>query len=93
MPITSAPQFEAILSRIMSKIDKELIERPACEPLKEAKRVLDKVNSFSRDAAKLKAHKDALMNAGEQLRSQIPRDPELEEQTWDLIDYIDYQLS
>lgn len=92
MPITSAPQFEAVLSRIMSKVDKELVERPACEPLKEARRTLDRVNSVSRDGAKLKALKEALTNAGDQLRSSIPRDQELEEQTWDLVDYIDYQL-
>jgi hypothetical protein len=92
MPITSVAQFEAILSRVLSQIDKELIERPSSPPLKEARRTLERANTVARQPAKLKALKAALLQTGEILRSEIPHDNELAEMTWDIIDYLEYQL-
>jgi hypothetical protein len=92
MAITTASEFEAILSRILMKIDKELVERRSAPRLEEARRTIDKAQAIARDATKLRAYKALLLTAGETVREEIPRDHELGEMTWDLIDYIDYQL-
>lgn len=93
MAIQSISEFEAILSRIMMKIDKELVVRTSAPKLEEARRTVERANHLARDAAKLKAFKNELLSAGDTLREEIPRDQELGEMTWDLIDYIDYRLS
>jgi hypothetical protein len=92
MPITTATEFEAILSRILLKIDKELVERRSAPRLEDARRTIDKAQPIARKPDELRRYKAQLTTAGEVLREEIPRDHELGEMTWDLIDYIDYHL-
>jgi hypothetical protein len=92
MAITSASEFEAVLTRILLKIDRELVERRGATRLEEARRIIDKAQAIARDAAKLKAYQAQLLSAGEVLREELGRDQELGEQTWDLVDYIEYHL-
>jgi hypothetical protein len=92
MPITSASEFEAVLTRVLMKIDRELVERRGATRLEEARRIIDKAQAIARDTAKLKAYQAQLLSAGEVLREEMGRDQELGEQTWDLVDYIEYHL-
>jgi hypothetical protein len=92
MAITSASEFEAVLTRVLLKIDRELVERRGATRLEEARRIIDKAQAIARDAAKLKAYQAQLLSAGEVLREELGRDQELGEQTWDLVDYIEYHL-
>ena len=92
MAITSASEFEAVLTRVLMKIDRELVERRGATRLEEARRIIDKAQAIARDAAKLRAYQAQLLSAGEVLREELGRDQELGEQTWDLVDYIEYHL-
>ena len=92
MAITSASEFEAVLTRVLLKIDRELVERRGATRLEDARRIIDKAQAIARDTAKLKAYQPQLLSAGEVLREELGRDQELGEQTWDLVDYIEYHL-
>jgi hypothetical protein len=74
------------------KIDRELVERRGATRLEEARRIIDKAQAIARDAAKLRAYQTQLLSAGEVLREELGRDQELGEQTWGLVDYIEYHL-
>ena len=93
MTIKSASEFEATVGRIILKVERELVQRPSAEVLKDVRRKLEKAQSVARNADTLKTHKDALASAGEVLREQLGSDQELLDMTWDILDYIDYQLA
>lgn len=93
MPIMSVSEFEAILTRVRSKIDKELVLRPHTPALENAQRVLVRAQTVARDNQKLKAFREELAGAGDLIREQLSNDGDVFDMTWDLIDFIDYRVS
>lgn len=92
MPVTSVSEFEAIASRILIRIDKFRYEHAEIPKLEDARRELSTIQEQARDTAKLKAQREKLNQIGETLRVEIPRDEEIRNMVWDLLDYIDYQI-
>lgn len=90
MPVTSANEFEAVMSRVLLRIDKVLYERGDPPKLKDARRTLDRVNDMARDSAKLKAARGELVEASDVVQAEIASDEELRNMLWDLVDYVDY---
>lgn len=92
MPVTSVSEFEAIASRVLIRIDKFLYERGEVAKVKDARRDLEHIQGTARDPAKLKSLREKLSNLSETIRVEIPRDEEMRDMLWDLLDYIDYQI-
>lgn len=90
MPVTTANEFEAVMSRILLRIDKVLYARGDPPKLKDARRTLDRVNDMARDSAKLKAARPDLVEASDVVQTEIASDEELRNMLWDLVDYVDY---
>lgn len=90
MPVTTANEFEAVMSRVLLRIDKVLYARGDPPKLKDARRTLDRVNEMARDSAKLKAARTELSEACDVVQTEIASDEELRNMLWDLVDYVDY---
>lgn len=91
MAITSVSEFEAIVTRVRLRIEKELVVRPNHSTLEAARRVFERAGTLARTPDKLKAFRDELDAAGETLRAEITPDEQLADLTWDVIDFIDYR--
>ena len=86
----SASEFEAVLGQCLIKIDKVLYHRGDPPKLKEARRELDIVLSFSREPAKLKELKPRLVAACDVVNLELGEEP-MREDLWDCQDYIDFR--
>jgi hypothetical protein len=89
--IQSAFELEAVLTRVVIKIDKQIAERGSWPILEEARRTLDQVRAVTRQTPKLKALRDKLRSASEAIGAQVPLDGALHEDVWDIEDFIDYR--
>lgn len=92
MTVASASEFEAVMGQCLIKIDKTLYERGDPPKLKQARRDLEKVLSFSRDPDKLKEMAATLNQAAEIVRTEIGHDEQLRNDLWDCGDYIDFGI-
>lgn len=90
MPVTTANEFEAVMSRVLLRVDKVLYARGDPPKLKDARRILDRVNDTARDSVKLKEARAELVEASEIVQADIANDEELRNMLWDLVDYVDY---
>lgn len=90
VPVTSANEFEAVMSRVLLRIDKVLYARGDPPRLKDARRTLDRINGFARDTPRLKEARPDLVAASEVVQADIADDEELRNMLWDLVDFIDY---
>lgn len=91
MAIQSAIELEAVLTRVVIKIDKHIAERGTWPLLEEARRTLDQLRAATRNAAKLKALREKLRSASETIGAEVPLDGALHEDVWDAEDFIDYR--
>jgi hypothetical protein len=90
MAIQSLSEFEAVLGQVVFGLDKVIYERGEPPKLKEARRSMQIVLEAAPDKTRLKAMKDKLSAAAEVVRLEVPQNEKMNEQLWDLIDYIDY---
>lgn len=88
MTVSSASEFEAVMSRI--RIGKRLDSLPNPTKLRDARRELDAIAEVARDGAQLKAKREELTAAAKVLRTEMPNDSEVSHMLWDLMDYVDY---
>jgi hypothetical protein len=91
MPITSASEFEAILSQMKMRVDKGLSERGSVPALETAGHDLQRIYAAARQPAKLKGLRTLLEQITDSLGREIPDDPGMLEKLWDLADFIDYR--
>ena len=91
MAIQSASEFEAIISRLLSRVEKALVERGSVPILETVIRDLKDVQGAARVGSKLKSLRGVLGKATDILCEQIPDDNEMRELLWDLDDYIVYR--
>jgi len=89
--IQSAIELEAVMIRVIIKVDKHIAERGTWPVLEEARRTLDQVRAATRQNPKLKALRDKLRVASETVGAEVPLDGALHEDVWDVEDYIDYR--
>jgi hypothetical protein len=89
--LQSTFELEAVLSRVLTKIDQIIAERGTWPVLEEARRSLDLARAVTRQPAKLKALRDKLRSASETVGTEVPLDSALHEDIWDIEDYIDYR--
>jgi hypothetical protein len=89
--IQSATELEAVLNRVVIKLDKQVAERGSWPVLEQARRTLDQARQVSRTGAKLKAMREQLRDATETVTSELPKDGQLHEDLWDAEDYVDYR--
>jgi hypothetical protein len=89
--IQSEIELEAVVTRVVIKLDKNIAERGSWPVLEEQRRVMDQVRAVCRKGPKLKALRDKLKTASETISTQIPLDSALHEDMWDIEDYVDYR--
>ena len=92
MTVSSASEFEAILSRLLIKLDKKVVELGETDDLNRARRELNDVLSLSRKPAQLKERRSALEATTDFVQVQLPNDEDALNFLWDLVDYVDYQI-
>jgi hypothetical protein len=91
MPITSASEFEAIISQVKMRVEKGLSERGTVAALETAGHDLQRIYAVARQPAKLKGMRTLLEQVTDSLGREIPDDSAMLEKLWDLADYIDYR--
>lgn len=92
MALQSTIELEAVIARVLIKIDKLVAERGTWPVLEEARRSLDQVRANTRNNAKLKALREKLRSASETVGTEVPLDSALHEDLWDIEDFFDYRL-
>jgi hypothetical protein len=88
--IQSASEFEAIITQVINRIEKELVALGGSDSLENAHRELTNVKNNARDVKKLKAAR-AKLDTISDLVSSMLKDEKVLNQMWDLLDYIDYR--
>ena len=91
MAITSASEFEAVLSRIHIRISKRIDQLRDAQKLRDARRRLAEIEELARDNVRLKAKREELSEAAKVVRTEMPKDAEMSHLLWDLMDFIDYR--
>jgi hypothetical protein len=91
MAIQSVSEFEAVLTHVISRIEKAVGERGSVPVLETAHRDLQHIFQAARKPGKLKPLRGLLEQVTDVLTAEIPNDNVLLEQLWDLGDYIDYR--
>ncbi len=91
MAIQSEIELEAVLTRVIIKLDKHIAERGSWPVLEEHRRVMDQIRQVARKGPKLKALREKLRTASESISSEVPLDAPLHEDMWDIEDYVDYR--
>ena len=91
MAIQSEIELEAVLNRVIIKMDKHIAERGTWPILEEVRRTLEQARGVSRQGAKLKALREKLRTASETTGSAVPLDSALLDDLWDIEDYVDYR--
>lgn len=87
--IQNSLELEAVLIRIVLKLDKAVQERGTWPVVEEARRTIDQMRAVTKHSAKLKGMRDKLRSAAETIISEI-NDGALHEDCWDIEDYVDY---
>lgn len=90
MAIQSSIELEAVLVRVILKVDKQIAERGTWPVLEDARRTLDQVRAVTKQGPKLKALREKLRSAVETITAEV-QDGQLHEDVWDVEDYIDYR--
>lgn len=91
MAIQNTLELEAVLTRVILKLDKQIQERGTWPVLEDARRTLDQLRAVTRQGPKLKALREKLRGAAETITAEVPSDGALHEDVWDVEDYIDYR--
>ncbi len=91
MAIQNTLELEAVLTRVIIKLDKQIAERGTWPVLEEARRTVTQVRAVTRQAAKLKALREKLRGAAETIITEVGADGALHEDVWDVEDFIDYR--
>ena len=91
MALQSTIELEAVLTRMILKIDKNIAERGSWPVLEEARRTIEQVRAATKSGPKLKALRDKLRTAAETITTEVAADGALHEDVWDVEDYIDYR--
>jgi hypothetical protein len=89
--IQNTMELEAVLTRVLIKLDKAIAERGSWPVLEEARRTMDQLRQVTRHSAKLKALREKLRGAAEKIISEVTADGALHEDVWDIEDYVDYR--
>jgi hypothetical protein len=90
--IQSTSELEAVISRVIVKVEKHISERGSWPALEEAKRTFEQVRAVTRQGPKLKALREKLRAASEVVGTELPLESSLHEDAWDVEDYIDYRV-
>lgn len=92
MAIQNTLELEAVLTRVLLKLDKQIAERGTWPVLEEARRTVDQLRASTRKAPRLKEMRDKLRSAAETITTEVPADGALHEDIWDIEDYVDYRV-
>jgi hypothetical protein len=84
-------ELEAVMTRVLVKLDKHIAERGSWPVLETARRTMDQVRATTRQGPKLKALRDQLRAAVETITAELPAEGALHEDAWDVEDYVDYR--
>ena len=90
MPILSVSEFEAVMTQVVNRIEKEFVARGRIQPLETARDDLARILSSARDGRKLKASRAKLDSVSDAMTGEI-KDEQVMNQLGDLLDYIDYR--
>lgn len=90
MPIQSASEFEAVLTQVVNRIEKELVARGSAPDLENARDELARILRSARDGSKLKAARAKLDKVSDTITADL-KDEQVMNQLWDLLDYVDYR--
>ena len=91
MAIQSASEFEAVITHVLARIEKALVERGSVPILEVAIRDLKQIYEAARAPGKLKPLRGLMEKVTDVLGDQIPDDKAMLERLWDLADYIEYR--
>lgn len=91
MAIQSTIELEAVLNRVVIKLDKSIAERGSWPVLEEARRTFDQLRAVAKQGPKLKALREKLRAATETTTTELPLEGQLHDDVWDVEDYVDYR--
>lgn len=91
MAIQNTLELEAVLTRVLIKVDKYIAERGTWPVLEDARRTMDQLRAVSKQGPKLKAMREKLRGAAETIITEVANDGALHEDVWDVEDYVDYR--
>jgi hypothetical protein len=84
-------ELEAVLTRVILRLDKAVQERGTWPALEDARRTMDQLRQVARQGPKLKALREKLRGATEAILTEVPNDGALHEDAWDIEDFVDYR--
>ena len=90
MAIQSASEFEAVMSQVIVRVEKAIVEQGSLPIFETMIRELQAIKKVARQPSQLKPMRQALEKLTETLTEKIPDDAATLERLWDLADYIDY---
>ncbi len=90
MPIANVSEFEAVVGQVVLKLEKALVQLGDRPAIKDAKRVLEKLEESARNAEETKAMRKRVGEVAETLRTELSKDDALRDDMWDVLDFIDY---
>jgi hypothetical protein len=88
--ILSASEFEAVITQVINRLEKELVALGSNDTIEKAHRDLVTIRGVARQGPKLKAQRASLDKLTDAISSLLHDDRVLN-QLWDLLDYIDYR--
>lgn len=91
MAIQTSIELEAVVSRVIIHLDKQIAERGNWPALEEARRTFEQVRAVTRQGPKLKALREKLRGSSEVVLGELPLAGALHEDVWDIEDYVDYR--
>ncbi|MEZ4299938.1 MAG: hypothetical protein R3B70_33630 [Polyangiaceae bacterium] len=92
MAIQNTLELEAVLTRVLTKLDRQIAERGTWPLLEDARRTMEQVRGASRNGAKLKEMREKLRSASETIISEVGADGALHDDVWDVEDFVDYHV-
>ena len=91
MAIQSEFELEAVVARVITRLEKYIAERGTWPNIEDQKRVLEQIRAVTRKGSQLKAMREKLRKASEVITTEIGSDGTLHEDVWDIEDYVDYR--
>ncbi|MBK8255206.1 MAG: hypothetical protein IPK82_21410 [Polyangiaceae bacterium] len=91
MAIQNTMELEAIVTRVILRLDKAIQEKGTWPVIEDARRTLEQMRAVTRQSAKLKAMREKLRGAAETIISELSNDAAVHEDVWDIEDFVDYR--
>ena len=91
MAIQNTFELEAVMTRVLVKLDQHIAQRGSWPVLETARRTMEQARAVTRQGPKLKAQREPLRSAVETILTELPVEGGLHEDLWDIEDYVDYR--